>query len=84
MLTLGYLLYTELPSFLSFRLGLSAGTALLDSVHLYADRSAYDSPPGTRVVMGTADMDSEPAVNQQCQDPGGKAQLCGHGGGLLE
>src|SRR5579859_215858 len=43
------------------------------AVHIYADRSAYDTPPGTFVTAGTADLDSEPAVSQSCQDAkGGK------------
>ena len=42
-------------------------------VHIYADRSAYDKPPGTFVTAGKADLESEPAVSQACQDPrGGK------------
>lgn len=42
------------------------------AVHIYVDRSAYDRPPGTRVAMGMADKESEPAVNQACQDNGSK------------
>ena len=43
------------------------------AVHIYADRSAYDKRPGTFVTQGQADLESEPAVGQACQDPkGGK------------
>lgn len=42
------------------------------AIHVYVDRSAYDRPSGIRVAMGTADMGSEPAVNQACQDRDGK------------
>jgi hypothetical protein len=38
-------------------------------VHVYADRSAYDKPPGTFVTAGRADLDSEAAVGKACQDP---------------
>ena len=42
-------------------------------VHVYADRSAYDKPPGTFVTAGRADLDSAAAVGKACQDPrGGK------------
>jgi hypothetical protein len=42
-------------------------------VHIYADRSAYDKAPGTFVTAGKAELESEPAVSQACQDPkGGK------------
>jgi hypothetical protein len=40
-------------------------------VHIYADRSAYDRPPGKFVTAGRADLQSEPAVGQACQDPRG-------------
>lgn len=40
------------------------------AVHLYADRSAYGSPPGTFVTAGQADLESESAVGQRCQDSG--------------
>jgi hypothetical protein len=45
-------------------------------VHLYADRSAYDRPPGTFVTAGRADLDSEAAVGKACQDPRGDAVSC--------
>src|SRR4030095_8305775 len=42
-------------------------------VHVYADRSAYDKPPGPFVTAGRADLDSAAAVGKACQDPrGGK------------
>ena len=42
-------------------------------VHIYADRSAFDKPPGAFVTAGKAELESEPAVGQACQDPkGGK------------
>src|SRR5258708_31902068 len=42
-------------------------------VHIYADRSAYDKLPGKFVTAGKADLQSEPAVSQACQDQkGGK------------
>ena len=39
-------------------------------IHVYAGRSAYDTPPGTLAVVGWANFDSEAAVNQTCQDRG--------------
>jgi hypothetical protein len=42
-------------------------------VHIYADRSAYDQPPGVFVTAGKAELANEPPVSQACQDPkGGK------------
>jgi hypothetical protein len=42
-------------------------------VHIYADHSANETPRGTFVTGGKADLDSEPAVGHECQDPkGGK------------
>jgi hypothetical protein len=42
-------------------------------VHIYADHSAYDTPRGTFVLGGKANLESEPAVNRTCQDQeGGK------------
>jgi hypothetical protein len=38
-------------------------------VHIYADRSAYDKPPGIFVMAGKAELAGEPAVGQACQDP---------------
>src|ERR1700730_5881890 len=45
------------------------GNADSIAVHIYADRSAYDKQPGTFVTEGKADLESEPAVGQACQDP---------------
>ena len=42
-------------------------------VHIYADRSAFDKPPGIFVTAGKAELANEPAVAQACQDSkGGK------------
>ena len=42
-------------------------------VHIYADRSAFDKPPGAFVTAGKAELASEAAVGQACQDSkGGK------------
>lgn len=41
-------------------------------IHIYADHSAYDTPKGTFVLAGKADLENEPAVDQACQNPGGK------------
>jgi hypothetical protein len=42
-------------------------------VHLYADHSALGTPAWTFVTVDKAELDSEPAVNQRCQDAkGGK------------
>jgi hypothetical protein len=41
-------------------------------VHIYADRSAYDTPRGTLVLSGTANLENEPAVDRICQDHGGR------------
>jgi hypothetical protein len=42
-------------------------------VHIYADHSAYGTPAGKFVTAGKADLESEPAVGQQCHDlKGGK------------
>jgi hypothetical protein len=49
------------------------GSSASIDVHVYADHSAYDRPPGKFVTAGRADQESEPAVGQACQDPkGGK------------
>lgn len=40
------------------------------ALHIYVDHSAYDTPRGTLVLQNKADFDSEPAVNQACQDRG--------------
>jgi hypothetical protein len=37
-------------------------------VVVFADHSAYDTPKGTFVLNGIANLDSEPAVAQPCQD----------------
>jgi hypothetical protein len=37
-------------------------------LHVYVDRSAYGTPPGTLAVIGWANFDNEPAVSQACQD----------------
>jgi hypothetical protein len=58
-----------------YLLGWACQQGIRDSigVHLYADRSAFDTRPGTFVVEGEADLGSEPAVAQRCQDTkGGK------------
>jgi hypothetical protein len=44
------------------------GIAESIGVHIYADHSAYDAPKGTLVVAAMANLASEPAVNQACQD----------------
>src|SRR5215467_3034078 len=42
-------------------------------VRIYADRAPHDSPAGTLVLAGRADDESEPGVNNACQDhDGGK------------
>jgi hypothetical protein len=41
------------------------------ALHILADHSAYDTPKGTLVGTGMANLDSEPAVAQACQDPAG-------------
>jgi hypothetical protein len=49
------------------------GNAASVEVHVYADHSAYEKPPGTFVTAGRADLDSEAAIGEACQDPrGGK------------
>ena len=40
------------------------------ALHIYVDHSAYDTPRGNLVLQNKADFDSEPAVNQACQDRG--------------
>jgi hypothetical protein len=40
-------------------------------VHLYANHSAGDKPPGTFVTVGKADLDNEPAVDRECHDANG-------------
>ena len=35
-------------------------------VHIYADRSAYDKPPGTFVTAGKAKAREQPAVGRAC------------------
>jgi hypothetical protein len=40
------------------------------SINVYVDRSAYDTPRGTLALDNKADFDSEPAINQACQDHG--------------
>lgn len=40
-------------------------------VHVYANHSAYETPAGTFVLAGQANLKSEPAVNQQCRDAAG-------------
>jgi hypothetical protein len=37
-------------------------------LHVYVDRSAYGTPPGTLAVVGWANFDNEPGVSQACQD----------------
>lgn len=45
-------------------------------VQIYASHPAGDTPPGTYVTAGTANLDSEPAVDQECHDAnGGKHQF---------
>jgi hypothetical protein len=42
-------------------------------IRIYADRAPHDSPPGTLVLVGKADFESELSVNNACQDhEGGK------------
>jgi hypothetical protein len=42
-------------------------------IRIYADRAPHDSPPGTLVLVGKADFESELPVNNACQDhEGGK------------
>jgi hypothetical protein len=41
-------------------------------VHIYADHSAYDTPKGAFVLAGSANLANEPAVDQACEDHGGK------------
>src|SRR5260370_17331583 len=38
-------------------------------VHIYADRSAYDKPPGTFVTAGRADFVSEPPLPHTLHTP---------------
>jgi hypothetical protein len=40
-------------------------------VHIYANHAAGDKPPGTFVTAGTANLDNEPAVDQECHDANG-------------
>jgi hypothetical protein len=43
------------------------------TVAVFVDHSAYETPKGTFVLNGIANLDSEPAVAQACRDPeGGK------------
>ena len=43
------------------------------TVAIFADHSAYDTQKGTFIMNGIANLDSEPAVGQACQDrDGGK------------
>ena len=46
------------------------GTTGSIDVHIYADHSAYDTPKGTFVLAGVANLGNEPAVDQACQDHG--------------
>ena len=41
------------------------------AVHIYADHSAYDKPPGIFVTSGTADLANEPAVDRECHGANG-------------
>src|SRR5215472_19164243 len=42
-------------------------------IRIYADRAPHDSPAGTLVLAGRADDESDPGVNNACQDhDGGK------------
>ena len=41
-------------------------------IHLYADHAANDKPKGIFVLAGTANLASEAAIDQLCQDHGGK------------
>ena len=40
-------------------------------VHLYANHAAGDTPPGTFVTAGTANLDNEAAVGRECHDANG-------------
>jgi hypothetical protein len=40
-------------------------------VHIYANHAAGDTPPGTFVMVGKADLNNEPAVDQECHDANG-------------
>jgi hypothetical protein len=35
-------------------------------LHVYGDHSAYNKPPGTMILSGTADLESEPAIDRLC------------------
>ena len=41
-------------------------------IRIYADRAPHDSPPGTLVLVGRADYESDPGVTNACQDHEGK------------
>jgi hypothetical protein len=40
-------------------------------VHIYANHAAGDTPPGTFVTAGAANLDNEPAVDRECHDADG-------------
>jgi hypothetical protein len=41
-------------------------------IHLYADHAANVTPKGAFVLAGSANLPNEAAINQLCQDHGGK------------
>jgi hypothetical protein len=41
------------------------------AVNIYANHPAGAKPPGTYVMAGAADMENEPAVDQECRDANG-------------
>lgn len=40
-------------------------------VHIYANHAAGDTPPGTFVTAGSANLSNEPAVDRECHDANG-------------
>jgi hypothetical protein len=40
-------------------------------VHIYANHAAGDTPAGTFITSGTANLDNEPAVDRECHDANG-------------
>ena len=41
------------------------------SINIYANHAAGDTPPGTYVMAGTANLGNEPAVDRECHDANG-------------
>ena len=46
------------------------GTTEPIEVHISADHSSYDTPEGTFVLAGEANLANEPSIDQACQDHG--------------